>query len=116
MEARLSLALAAAEGAKVVWTDTKPAHLYGDMGHGALYIRPPNCWPEPIPEGHGFYTLESIYGTRRTLKSKRQQDGNIPGHGCGAERQISLVFIHNLGVPNTDIDRFPSLDFPLNFA
>ena len=31
-EARLLLALAAAEGAKVVKTDTKPAYLYGDMG------------------------------------------------------------------------------------
>ena len=31
-EARLLLALAAAEGAKVVKTDTKQAYLYGDMG------------------------------------------------------------------------------------
>ncbi len=28
----------------------------------------------------------------------------------------ALVLIHKTGIPNTDIDRFPSLDFPLNFA
>ena len=47
-EARLLLALAAAEGAKVIKTDTKQAYLYGDMGDDVVYIRPPDWWPEPI--------------------------------------------------------------------
>ena len=51
-EARLLLALAAAEGAKVIKTDTKKAYLYGDMGDDVVYIRPPDWWSEPIPEGH----------------------------------------------------------------
>ena len=38
------LALAAAEGAKVIKTDTKQAYLYGDMGDDVVYIRPP--WPD----------------------------------------------------------------------
>ena len=36
-EARLLLALAAANGAKVVKTDTKQAYLYGDMGDDVVY-------------------------------------------------------------------------------
>ena len=41
-EARLLLALAAAEGAKVIKTDTTQAYLYGDMGDDIVYIRPPD--------------------------------------------------------------------------
>ncbi len=48
-EARLLLALAAAEGAKVIKykSDTKQAYLYGDMGDDVVYVRPPDWWPEP---------------------------------------------------------------------
>ena len=66
-EARL-LALAAAEGAKVIKTDTKQAYLYGDVGDDVVYIRPPDWWPEPIPEGHVFLLLKSIYGTRQAAR------------------------------------------------
>ena len=52
-EARLLLALAAANGAKVVKTDTKQAYLYGDMGDDVVYIRPPDWWPEPVAAGSG---------------------------------------------------------------
>ncbi len=37
-EARLLLALAAANGDKVIKTDTKQAYLYGDMGNDVIYI------------------------------------------------------------------------------
>jgi hypothetical protein len=63
MEARLLLALAAAQGAKVIKTDTKQAYLYRDMGDDVIYVRPPDWWPELIPEGHVFLLLKSIYGT-----------------------------------------------------
>ena len=39
-EARLLLALAAANGDKVLKIDTKPAYLYGDIGDDVVYIRP----------------------------------------------------------------------------
>ena len=67
-EARLLLALAAANGAKVIKTDTKQAYLYGDMGDDVVYIRPPDWWPEPVPEGHVFLLLKSIYGTRQAAR------------------------------------------------
>jgi hypothetical protein len=56
-EARLLLALAAANGAKVIKTDTKQAYLNGDMGDDVVYIRPPDWWPEPVLEGHVFLLL-----------------------------------------------------------
>ncbi len=60
-EARLLLPLAAANGAKVVKTNTKQAYLYSDMGDDVVYIRPPDCWPEPVPEGLVFLLLKSTY-------------------------------------------------------
>ncbi len=41
-EARLLLVLAAANGAKIVKTDTKQAYMYCDMGDDVVYIRPPD--------------------------------------------------------------------------
>ncbi len=41
-EARLLLALAAAEGAKVIKTDTEQAYLNEDMGDDVVPIRPPD--------------------------------------------------------------------------
>ena len=41
-EARLLLALAAANGAKAVKTDAKQAYLYGDVGDDVVNIRPPD--------------------------------------------------------------------------
>ncbi len=63
-EARLLLALAAANGDKVIKTYTKQAYLYCDMGDDVVYIRPPDWWPEPVPEGHVLLLLKSMYGTR----------------------------------------------------
>jgi hypothetical protein len=57
-EARLLLAIAAANGAKVIKTDTKQAYLYGDMGDDVVYIRSPDWWPEPVQEGHVFLLLK----------------------------------------------------------
>ncbi len=56
-EARLLLALAAANGAKVVKTNTKQAYLYCNMGDDMVYIRQPDWWPEPVQEGHIFLLL-----------------------------------------------------------
>ena len=41
-EARLLAAIAAEHGCQ--------AFLYGDIGDDMVYIRPPDWWPEPIPE------------------------------------------------------------------
>jgi hypothetical protein len=66
--ARLLLALAAANDAKVVKTVTKQAHLCCYMGDDVVYIRPPDWWPDPVPKGHVFLLLKSIYGTRQAAR------------------------------------------------
>jgi hypothetical protein len=67
-EARLLLALAASNGNRVIKTDTRQAYLYCDMGDEVVYIRPPDWWPQPIPEGHVLLLLKSIYGTRQAAR------------------------------------------------
>ncbi len=64
-EARLLLALAAANGNKVLKTDTKQAYLHGDMGDVVINIRPSDWWPEPIPEGHVLLKAFMEPGRRR---------------------------------------------------
>jgi len=63
-EARLLVAIAAEQGCPLLKTDTRQAFLYGDMGDDKVYIRPPDWWPEPVPEGHALLLLKSIYGTK----------------------------------------------------
>ena len=48
-EARLLLAIAAAEGGSVYKTDTSQAFLYWSMGSDVVCIKPPDWWPEPVP-------------------------------------------------------------------
>jgi hypothetical protein len=50
-EVLLLLAIAAAEGCSVYKTDPSQAFLYGSMENDVVYIRAPDWWPEPIPEG-----------------------------------------------------------------
>jgi hypothetical protein len=38
------------------------------MGSDVVYIKPPDWWPEPIPEGHCLQLLKSIYGTRQAAR------------------------------------------------
>jgi hypothetical protein len=67
-EARLLLAIAAEHGCPVLKTDTQQAFLYGDMGDDIVYIRPPDWWPEPIPEGYCLQLVKSVYGTKQAAR------------------------------------------------
>ena len=51
-EVRLMVAIAAQYGCKMLKTDTKQAFLNGKIGDEKIYIRPPDWWPEPVPQGH----------------------------------------------------------------
>ncbi len=67
-EARLLAAIAAEHSCQLFNTDTLQAFLYREMGDSEdekVYIRPPDCWPEPIPEGHVILLLKSMYGTKQ---------------------------------------------------
>ncbi len=37
-------------------------------GRRQAYIRLPDWWPEPIPEGHVFLLLKSMYGTKQAAR------------------------------------------------
>ena len=67
-EARLLAAIAAEHGCPILKTDTRQAFLYGEMGDDKVYVRPPDWWPEPVPEGHVFLLLKSMYGTKQAAR------------------------------------------------
>ncbi len=67
-EARLSAAIAAEHGCPILKTNTRQAFLYGEMGEDKAYVRPPDWWPEPVPEGHVLLLLKSMYGTKQAAR------------------------------------------------
>ena len=72
------LALAAAEGAKVIKTDTKQAYLYGDMGDDVVYIRPPDGGPNR-------YRKDTYSSYPRAFMERGRRPVNgiiISQHGC----------------------------------
>ena len=71
-EGRLLMAISASNGHKIYKTDTKQAYLYGDMGDDVVYLRPPDWWPEPIPEGH---VLLLVMSKAFTAQSKQLGSG-----------------------------------------
>ena len=65
---RLFLAKASQMGLAVFKSDTEQAFLNGDIGTELLYIRPPDWWPELVPEGHSLQLMKSMYGTRQAAR------------------------------------------------
>ncbi len=58
-EARLLAAITAEHGCPLLKTDTLQAFHYGEMEEDEkVYIRPPDWWPEPIPDGHVLLLLK----------------------------------------------------------
>jgi hypothetical protein len=97
-EARLLLALAAAEGVKVIKTDTKQAYLFGVMGEDVVYIRPSDWWPEQIPEGHVFLLLKSIYGTRQAARKWHTHRSTwMENNGYEAMNSKNIIFMKHKG-------------------
>jgi hypothetical protein len=97
-EARLLLAPAAANGDKIIKTDTKQAYLYCDMGDGVVYIRPPDWWPQPIPEGHVLLLLESIYGTLHAARKWHEHISScMERNGYAAVNSEKTIFMKHSG-------------------
>jgi hypothetical protein len=67
-ETRLIAAIAAQHGAQLFKTDCKQAFLYGELDDAQIYIRPPDWWPEKLPEGHALLLLKAIYGTKQAAR------------------------------------------------
>ena len=67
-ELRAIFALGAKHGASFMGSDTKLAFLNGEMGTEILYIRPPDWWPEPVPEGYVLQMMKSMYGPQQAAR------------------------------------------------
>jgi hypothetical protein len=52
--ARTFLAIAAKNGQRDLLSDTNQAFLNGEIGTDVLYMRPPDWWPDIVPEGHAL--------------------------------------------------------------
>ncbi len=68
-EARLIAAIAAQYGAKLIKTDCKQAFLYCDMDDGPpIYIKVPDWWPEPVPDGYALLLRKIIYKKKQAAR------------------------------------------------
>ncbi len=72
-DVRLMVAIAAQYGCQLLKTDTKQAFLNGEIGDEKIYIRPPDWWPEPVPQGHALLLMKSMYGTRQAARQWHQR-------------------------------------------
>ncbi len=97
-EARFLLALAAANGDKVIKTETKQAYLYCDMGDDMVYVRPPDWWPEPVPEGYVLLLLKSIYGIRQAAQKWHEYISSwMERNGYAAVNSERTIFMKHSG-------------------
>ena len=93
-EVRLMVAIAAKHGCKMLKTDTKQAFLNGEIGSEKIYIRPPDWWPEPVPQGHALLLMKSMYGTRQAARQWHQRiSGWMESHGYMAVNNEKTMFM-----------------------
>ncbi len=57
------VAIAAQNRTKLLKSDTKQAFLTGDFGDEKIHMRPPDWWPESLPNGPPLQLMKSMYGT-----------------------------------------------------
>ncbi len=65
-----------------------------------VYIRAPNWWPEPIPEGHCLKLLKSIYGTlqaARRLGWHKHNSAGMEANGYLAVNSEKTLFMKREG-------------------
>ncbi len=56
------VAITAQDRCKMLKTDTKQAFLNGEIGDEKIFFRPPDWWPEPVPQGHAVYQRGNYNG------------------------------------------------------
>ena len=62
------LAMGAKHRAFMMKSDTKQVFLNSEIGTAVLYIRPPDWWPEPVPEGYVLQLMKSMYCNRQAAR------------------------------------------------
>lgn len=97
-EVRLFMAIAAQNGLKVFKSDTKQAFLNGEKGEEQIYIRAPDWWPEPVPEGHALMLMKSMYGTRQAARQWHVRISTwMEQHGYMAVNSEKTMFMKRKG-------------------
>jgi hypothetical protein len=68
------------------------------MGDDMVYIRPPDWWPEPVPEGHVLLLLKSIYGTRQAERKWHEHISSwMERNGYAAVNSDMTIFMKRSG-------------------
>jgi hypothetical protein len=68
------------------------------MRDDVVYIRPPDWWPEPIPEGHIFLLLKSIYATRQAARKWHTYISTwMENYGYEAMNSEKTIFMKHKG-------------------
>ena len=63
-----------------------------------VYIRPPDWWPEPIPDGHVLLLLKSMYGTKQAAKRWHMGISEwMKQHGYPAMNSEKTIFMKREG-------------------
>ena len=59
-----------------------------------VYIRPPDWWQEPIPEGHVLLLLKSMYGTKQAARRWHIRISDwMEQHGYPAVNSEKTIFM-----------------------
>jgi hypothetical protein len=108
-EVRLLTAIVAEHGADMYSIDTKQAFLYGDMEMDEdVYVEPPDCWFDTIPEGHVFRLKKAIYGTKQAARrwhkkiSTWMEDNGYPS--VNSEKTIFMKRVKTIFMQRVDND------------
>ena len=97
-EARLIAAIAAQHGSKLYKTDCKQAFLYGEMDDVDIYVRPPDWWPEHIPDGQVLLLKKSVYGTKQAARRWHVKIAAwMEDQGYGAVNNEKTIFMKWVG-------------------
>ena len=98
-EARLIAAIAAQHKCDLYSTDTKQAFLYGDMLEDEeVYVKPPDWWFDPIPEGHVFKLKKAIYGTKQAARRWHTKISSwMEANGYPAVNSEKTIFMKRAG-------------------
>ncbi len=75
-------------------TGTKQAFLNGEIGDEKRYIRPPDWWAEPVPQGHALLLMKRVYGTRQAARQWHQRfSGWMESHDYMAVNNEKTMFM-----------------------
>jgi hypothetical protein len=68
------------------------------MGDDVVYIRPPDWWTQPIPEGHVLLLLKSIYGTRQAARKWHENISSwMEKNGYAVVNSEKTIFMKHSG-------------------